>query len=99
MAKEYKISKSNKKDKKWMVTTPEGRIIHFGASGYEDYTIHKDRARWQRYKARHSSNEDWNKSGINTPGFWSRWILWNKPSFRDSVKNTEKKFNIKIKWA
>ena len=30
-----------------------GRSIHFGASGYEDYTIHKDDKRKELYIKRH----------------------------------------------
>jgi hypothetical protein len=37
--------------------------------------------------------EDWNNP---SPGFFSRWLLWNKPSLKASIKDTEKRFNIKI---
>lgn len=30
-------------------------------------------------------------------GFWSWWILWNNESLDESIKDTEKKFNITIK--
>ena len=93
----YLLSKSSKKDKKWQIITPTGKKINFGATGYEDYTIHKDKERMNRYVNRHSRRENWNKSGINTAGFWSRWILWNKPSLSASIKNTETRFKIKIR--
>lgn len=92
----YIISTSKRKDKKFQVTTPEGKTIHFGASGYEDYTIHKNKERYERYIQRHKARENWENK--NSAGFWSRWILWNKPSFKSSIKSTEKKFNIKIKY-
>ena len=56
-------------------------ILSFGAVGYSDYTIHKDFERKERYVARQSKHEDWHKSGLYTAGFWSRWLLWNLPSF------------------
>ena len=81
-----------------MVTLPSGKKVHFGATGYSDYTIHKNYERMQRYVARHkgSGNQDWTKSGIDTAGFWSRWILWSKPSFKEAIRFTSKKFNIRI---
>ena len=73
------------------------KTIQFGAKGYSDYTKHKDKDRMKRYENRHKHNENWNKSGINTAGFWSKWILWNKPSLTDSISHVEYKFNIIIK--
>jgi hypothetical protein len=92
---EIYLKKSSKKDKKWMVYI-EGKTIHFGAFGMSDYTIHKDAERMKRYENRHKSRENWKKSGIKTAGFWSKWLLWNKPSFRDSKKDIEKRFRVKI---
>ncbi len=45
--------------------------MYFGASGYSDFTIHKDEARKQIYVNRHKNNETSSKSGIDTAGFWS----------------------------
>jgi hypothetical protein len=89
------LQKSNRPDKKYMVTI-DSKTIHFGAKGYKDLLIHKDLDRMKRYENRHKSRENWKKSGLKTAGFWSKWILWNKPSFRGSIKDTEKRFNIKI---
>lgn len=72
------------------------KTVHFGAKGYSDYTIHKDPERKKRYIDRHKSNEDWSIKGINTAGFWSRWLLWNEPTLKESIKSTEDKFGIKI---
>jgi hypothetical protein len=95
----YDLSKSTRKDKKYSIKPPNQKntIIHFGAEGYEDFTTHQDEVRKERYISRHKQREDWNKTGINTSGFWSRWLLWNKPTLVESIKDTEKRFNIKIK--
>ncbi len=82
-----------------MVVTPDGHKVHFGQRGYEDYTTHKDHDRMRRYLVRHHNAETWSKRGINTPGFWSRWILWNKPSLLGSIRHTKKKFRIKIEFG
>lgn len=89
------LKKSNRKDKKFMVII-EDKIIHFGASGYSDYTIHKDNDRKKRYLLRHKKRENWNKSGIKTAGFWSRYILWNKPTIKESILNLQKKYKINV---
>ena len=75
-------------------------ILSFGAVGYSDYTIHKDFERKKRYLARHApskTNEDWHKSGLYTPGFWSRYLLWNLPSLKDSIKDVDSRFNLDVK--
>jgi hypothetical protein len=90
------LKKSNRSDKKFMVFV-DGKTIHFGAAGMSDYTKHKDYERMQRYNIRHKKRENWGKSGIKTAGFWSKWILWNKPSFEASKKNTASRFNITFK--
>ena len=41
--------KSNRKNKKFKVLTPNGKIIHFGDSRYEDFTQHKDKKRQENY--------------------------------------------------
>lgn len=95
------LKKSDRDGKKYMVTILQAngrkKTIHFGAEGMSDYTKHKDKDRMKLYEARHKSRENWTKSGINTAGFWSKWILWNKPGLTESIKATEKKFNIDIK--
>ncbi len=91
------LKKSTKPDKKFMVKVGN-KTIHFGARGMSDYTIHKDKDRMKLYVKRHGGmNENWKKSGIATAGFWSKHLLWNKPSLTDSMKDIEKKFRIKIK--
>lgn len=90
------LKKSTKRDKKYMVYV-DGKTVHFGAKGMSDYTLHKDKERMQRYTTRHKARENWNKSGIKTAGFWSKWLLWNRPSLLASKKDIEKRFNVSIK--
>lgn len=98
--KVYYLYHSTHPDKKFSIRTLEGvKVVHFGAKGYDDFTVHKDEERKERYLLRHEDNEDWTKSGILTPGFWARWILWNKPSLKQSIKDTEEKFGIDIIYS
>ena len=89
------ISPSSKPDKKFEARIDGKKSIHFGAKNYEDYTIHKDPERKERYIDRHSKNEDWNNP--LTAGFYSRWILWNKPTITESIRDTNRRFpNLNI---
>jgi hypothetical protein len=78
--KKYYPYKSDKPEKKYYIITKDDKKVYFGAAGYDDFTTHKDEERRQRYIARHKKNEDWTKSGIDTPGFWAYHYLWSLPS-------------------
>jgi len=84
---------------KVVIIKPNGtkKTVQFGAKGYSDFTKHKDVERKKRYESRHKGRENWEKSGISTAGFWSKWILWNKPSLAASITATSRKFGIIIK--
>ena len=88
----YSIKNSSRKDKKYMLVTPDGKKIHFGAKGMSDYTIHKDDKRKQLYINRHNnSREDWTK--IN-PGSLSRYILWENKDLDKAIKKYGTRFKI-----
>lgn len=93
----YLIKKSTRKEKKLMVILPSKKVIHFGNTGYSDYTIHKNDKRKYNYILRHKGRENYNNSGINTAGFWSYHILWNKKTIKQSAKYTADKFKIRIR--
>ena len=87
---------SSRADKKWEVEM-EGKTIHFGAKGYSDFTRHGDEARKERYLKRHRPTEDWSKSGIETPGFWARHILWAEPSIEQSARKVRERFGVDLR--
>ena len=94
------ISKSERSDKKMKAIINGQKTVHFGASGYEDFTTHNDPKRRDNYIARHKKNENWGASGVDTPGFWAKNILWNKDTLTKSVDDLNKRFkniNIKLK--
>ena len=70
---------SNRKHKKFVVTY-NGKHIHFGDNRYEDYTIHKDKVKRERYRARHKmikmKNGTLAYKNKNTASYWSYNILW-----------------------
>ena len=87
-----KIVKSPRPGKKLMAVFSDGSKTHFGAAGMSDYTRHKDPARKKRYEARHRSRENWRNP--KSAGSLSKYILWNKPSLRDSIADYKRKFNL-----
>lgn len=89
----YYPYKSDKPNKKFFIITSSGKKIYFGQAGYEDYTIHKDPKRKELYIKRHSKmGENWEKTGIDSAGFWSRWLLWNLPTLETSYNDIKKRF-------
>ena len=71
---------SSRKNNKYMVKLPDGKKVHFGSPKYEDFTIHKDKERRDKYLARAKKIK--NKKGELTytnpesPNFWSVNLLW-----------------------
>ena len=98
------ISKASNPIKKYkaVIQQPSGRTktIHFGQAGASDMTQHKNEQRKNNYIQRHAKREDWTASGYDTAGWMSRYILWNKPTITESIKDTNSRFknlNIKLK--
>jgi len=76
----------------FLLDNGKSKIVRFGATGYEDFTMHKDEKRKELYLDRHREVEDWNNP--LTAGALSRWILWNKPTIRGSVIDFKRKFGL-----
>ena len=70
---------SNRKNKKYVVTLKNGKMIHFGDSRYEDFTTHQDWKRRMRYRKRASEikdkDGDFTYKDKNSANFWSYHLL------------------------
>ena len=86
------IKKSSRKGKKYMAIFSDGTTTHFGASGYGDYTTHKDNKRKTLYLNRHRKNENW--ESYKTAGSLSRFLLWNLPTLKASISYYKERFNL-----
>jgi hypothetical protein len=76
LGKTAKIQLSPKKDKKYMVTTPDGRHVHFGQMKYEDYTKHRNKTRRKNYLTRSANiRGDWKKDKYSANNL-ARNLLW-----------------------
>ena len=88
---QIRIQKSTRAGKKYMAKVGD-KTVHFGATGYSDFTTSKDEKRKASYLARHKANEDWTLKGVDTAGFWARWLLWNKPSLSTTIRDINRRF-------
>ncbi len=89
------IRKSDKAGKKMMaIFESDGRkkTIHFGQAGARDFIKTGSEDLKKAYIARHKVNE--NFSDPDTAGALARWILWNKPTLKESISDYKQRFNL-----
>ena len=79
------ISESGRANKKWKAEAEGQSTVHFGQRDAGDFTIHRDEAARQAYIARHGSKENWGRTGVMTPGWLSRYLLWEKRSLDEAI--------------
>ena len=97
---ELKLEKAPESSpKKWIAifTSFDGskktKRVGFGAKGYEDYTIHKDKLRRERYRIRHL--KDLHTGDFTKAGYLSFYILWgDSTSLRKNISTFKKKFGL-----
>lgn len=71
--KDVELYESSRKDKKFMVQDPNGKWVHFGQKGYEDWHSHKDPIRRERFRNR---NKKWANAEKWTPAHLAYYVLW-----------------------
>lgn len=76
LGKTAKIGLSTKKEKKYMVTTPDGKIVHFGQMFYEDFTKHKNKTRRKNYLTRSRKIKGGLEKNKYSPNNLSIHLLW-----------------------
>ncbi len=101
--KTYYPYPSTDKIHKYFIITSTGKKVRFGSSKNKDFTIYyredgkevADKKR-EAYIARHSKlNEDWTKSGIDSKGWWAKWLLWSEPTVEQAYTKIKAKLK---KW-
>ena len=95
-----KVVKSTNPSKKWtaIFRNDDGKEkkINFGAAGYGDYTITKNKEQRERYRKRHARDllTEKNKKGLGA-GALSYWILWGpSTSLKKNISEYRKRFNL-----
>lgn len=97
----FDIFKSNRKNKRfvgifyYIDKSGEPIIIkktHFGQQGGSTYIDHNDDVKKKNYIARHKVNENWND--MFSAGTLAVYILWNKKTLADSIRDYQKRFGL-----
>ena len=95
-----KLNKSDRADKRFVAVfrDKDGNKIkttHFGLKNPAIGTFidHNDLKLKNNYLKRHEPNENW--KDFMSAGALSRWILWNKKTFKSSFEDYKKRFKLK----
>jgi hypothetical protein len=88
-----KVVEARNPTKKWRAEFSDGKGIEFGAYGMDDYTITKDKAQRDRYRARHRI--DLLVDNPVSPAFLSWYLLWGEStSLAKNIATYKKLFNL-----
>ena len=93
--KKYIFKKSNRKGKRFvLIMTDSDNKHHFGSSDGKTYIDDRTAKEKEAWKRRHSVDKNYNNkhSGI----YWSKNLLWNKETLKESITDMEDKLNVKI---
>jgi len=96
-----KIIRSDKPLKKWtaifLKDNGKEKKTHFGFNNVKDklndYTLHKNKERRERYRIRHE--KDLKTNDPTRAGYLSYYLLWgDSTSLRTNIKSYKKRFNL-----
>ena len=93
------VMPSDSKTKKYTATfmiNGKEKKVSFGAKGYTDYLLSKDKERRDRYRKRHAKDmlTETNKKGLGA-GSLSLGLLWgDSTSLQQNIKDYKKKFKL-----
>ena len=96
----YFLGRSWRRGKKYVVvahnsrTKTNGPPIHFGDVNTPNFTQHHNTKLRDEYLQRQQRR---GAGGPATPQFWDRWILWNKPTKRESIRALERALHAEIR--
>jgi hypothetical protein len=88
------VSKNSKKRYSAHFKKDDGKIkvVSFGSPDHDNFTIHKNEKRKRAYLARHK--KDLRTNDPTRAGYLSYYLLWNKPTLRQSIQDFKQKFNL-----
>jgi hypothetical protein len=91
-----RIVRSHNPEKKWdaVFETDTGRLktVPFGAKNMEDFTLTGSVEQRDRYRDRH--RKDLETRDPTRAGFLSWYILWNKPTMEESIRDYRRRFRL-----
>ena len=97
MSSVYKLKKSGKKGKRFLISMPDfGHKHHFGSKGGKTYIDGRTKEERKAWHERHKGDEGYDNrhAGI----YYARHLLWGKHSSLDkNIRDLEKKDGVVIK--
>ena len=90
------VKKSDREGKKYvaefLMDSGRTKHVHFGASGYTDYTLGATPEQREHYRTRHKK-EDW--TNPTNAGALSRFILWgDSRNLQMNIRAFKSRFNL-----
>ena len=90
------VKKSTVSGKKFTATftmsNGKKKQVHFGATGYTDYTLSGDKTKRKNYRARHAKEKS---QAADTPGALAYHILWGESTSRtENIKAFKRKYGV-----
>lgn len=76
LGKNTELLLSTRKNKKYMIQSPDNKFIHFGAMGYPDFTKTKDKEKQSAYLKRATKIKGNWKANKYSPNNLAIHILW-----------------------
>ena len=75
----------NDKNKRYMATFSDGKMVKFGQSNptYGTFIDHRNKTLRKNYIKRHLRDLDTND--FTRAGYLSMFLLWDKPTFKESI--------------
>ena len=68
------------------------KTVHFGYKGGSTFIDHKNENTKNAWIARHQIRGSFEI--YDTPSSLARWVLWNKRTLQESIKDYKRKFNL-----
>jgi len=90
MVRIVKIEEAANKKYKWTATFDDGTHTSFGQAGASDFTQHGNEIRKKAYLSRHE--KDLKTNDPRRAGYLSYYVLWNKPTVEESVRDFNRRF-------
>lgn len=91
-----RVVRSSNPDKKYDAIfeddTGRQKVTSFGFRGMDDYTLTGDVEAKERYRSRH--RKDLETNDPTRAGYLAYYILWNKPTITESIKDYRQRFNL-----
>jgi hypothetical protein len=86
--KRFRVTLINDKDRRLL------KIIDFSSSEHENYLIHGDKKRRERYWKRHSGMSKERMHDPLTAAFWAANLAWTKPTIEEAKKYISNNYDV-----